>query len=204
MAREVEVKFHIRDPQSMSDRLAKNPAIFVKTEFEHNTAFDTEDHRIYGRRALLRLRRTDRTTLTYKHPPAEVQEQFKVYDETEVQVDDFDAMCRILNRLGFFGVQTYEKYRTTYRMGPTLITMDTMPYGHFMEIEGEEADIRRIAGELGLAWEDRILENYLGIFETLKKKLDLPFSDLTFEHFKDRDIDFSLFESLFTAGAARP
>lgn len=204
MAREVEVKFHIRDPKAMADRLAKINAVPVKTEFEHNTAFDTQDRRIYRRHALLRLRRTDHeTTLTYKHPPPEVQGEFKVYEETEVKLDDFDAMRRILAHLGFNGAQVYEKYRSTYRLGSALITLDDMPYGHFMEIEGGEDEIRQLASALGLAWEERILENYLGIFETLKEKLSLPFSDLTFDNFKDLDFDFSRFRSLFTAGAAR-
>jgi adenylate cyclase class 2 len=75
-----------------------------------------------------------------------------------------------------------------------------MPYGKFLEIEGSRKDIRQYAGSLGLQWDKRILANYLQIFEILKEKLDLKFRDLTFDNFKDIDVEFQNFVHLIEAG----
>ena len=37
---------------------------------------------------------------------------------------------------------------------------------------------------LGLNWHRRILLNYLEIFDLLKRKLNLKFTDVTFDHFE--------------------
>jgi adenylate cyclase class 2 len=48
-----------------------------------------------------------------------------------------------------------------------------MPYGVFLEIEGHKPHIRKIANRLGLKWEERILLNYLEVFEVVQRQDDL-------------------------------
>jgi hypothetical protein len=55
-----------------------------------------------------------------------------------------------------------------------------------------------MAGKLGLNWENRILFNYLKIFDVLKKQESLTFSDVTFENFKHLSLDFSKYLLFFT------
>jgi hypothetical protein len=62
-----------------------------------------------------------------------------------------------------------------------------MPFGVFLEIEGEKARIREVADRLGMAWKERILFNYLEIFEIICQKEGLSFKDVTFENFKTAD-----------------
>ena len=52
---------------------------------------------------------------------------------------------------------------------------------------------------LGLQWDKRILLNYLEIFDILKKKLNLDFSDVTFDNFKNTRLDPTAYLSLMEA-----
>lgn len=58
--------------------------------------------------------------------------------------------------------------------------LDELPYGSFIEIEGEGAALRPAAALLGLRWEASIDRSYHDLFEGLRGRLRLPPSDLTF------------------------
>ena len=75
-----------------------------------------------------------------------------------------------------------------------------MPYGVFLEIEGQKPRIRDIANRLGVKWEERIVFNYLEIFEILQREEGLPFSDITFENFKATHLDITKHVTLLHAG----
>lgn len=115
--------------------------------------------------------------------------QFKIFRELEVDVSDSQTMIAILEQLGFYPRQVYEKQRETYLFNHTELCLDTLPYGHFLEIEGGKDDIRKAAETIGLSWEKRITANYLSLFATIQKQLNLPFKDVTFENFKKMEID---------------
>jgi adenylate cyclase class 2 len=83
----------------------------------------------------------------------------------------------------------YEKYRTTYQLNEVIITLDEMPYGDFVELEGPNPEsIQAVNQLLGLDWEARIVENYLVLFDRLRSKLSLTFHDLTFANFESLDV----------------
>jgi len=65
-----------------------------------------------------------------------------------------------------------------------------MPYGDFLEIEGDRTCIREMTDRLGLEWNKRILATYLGLFEYIKEKASLEFNDLTFAAFRNIHQDF--------------
>ncbi len=186
---EIEVKFRIEDRPLAVRRIEALGAVSGGRVFETNVRFDDPEGSLTRQGALLRLRRDTRTTLTHKSRPAEADRNFKVYEEREVIVSDFDAMQRILASLGLRPRQRYEKWRETFMLNRTHLCLDEMPFGIFLEIEGDPGEIRRIAAELGLPWEKRILMTYLGIFASLKNALDLPFDDLTFANFQSARLD---------------
>ena len=62
---------------------------------------------------------------------------------------------------------------------------DELPYGNFVEIEGELEMLRPIAEELQLDWDKAIPASYHALFERLCKSRGLTFRDLTFENFKE-------------------
>jgi adenylate cyclase class 2 len=100
-------------------------------------------------------------------------------------VSDFDMARRLLEALGYEINVMYEKYRATYDLDGVLITLDEMPYGNFIEIEGPDgARIRQVAEELQVDWEARILDSYLTLFDHLRGKLGLKFQYLSFSNFE--------------------
>jgi adenylate cyclase class 2 len=186
---EIEVKFHLLEPDPVIKRLITAGATSSGRLFEKNIRFDDASQGLKKRGMLLRLRSDDRARLTFKSTPSRPHPGFKVHRELEVEVGDF-KMCRaILEALGFVPRQVYEKWRETFVLNHTKCLIDTMPYGVFLEIEGEKADIRQIADQLDLPWEKRILLNYLEIFETIKKQAGLGFTDITFENFDSLKLD---------------
>ena len=198
---EIELKFFVSDFGPLRERLQQLGAVRTgERTFEHNVSYETEDDRLLKNRCLLRLRRDRQTTLTFKSPPAEADHRFKVYRELEVSLSDFDTMDAILNALGFYRRQVYEKWRQTWQLDEAVLCLDTMPFGSFLEIEARPEPILQLVRDLGLAWENRILANYLGIFAALKKKEGWVFSDVTFDNFADVRFSFERYRHLFEAG----
>ena len=190
---EIEVKFHLPQLQAFRERLLAAGAEQVKPRlFEHNVRFDSPGERLRLQYQLLRLRQDDGIRLTFKGPPPNAGEtEAKVREELEVEVSDFVTMAAILERLGFEAQQSYEKYRETFRVDGVEIVLDEMPFGDFVELEGEEEAIRAAANRLGLDWEQRILDNYLTLMARLKDAHDLGFDDATFDNFAGHDLSIA-------------
>ena len=168
--------------------------------FEVNTCYDTPQHHIAIRDGVLRLRQDNACHLTLKRRPAMDDPDVKVYRELEVLVSDFDTMEKILGSLGYHPVRRYEKWRQTYILKDTLLCMDTLPFGNFLEIEGDKRSIRHTSEQLGLAWEKRILTSYLAIFDQLQKEAHLTFDNPTFDRFKGIAVSIEPFLNHFEAG----
>ena len=197
---EFEVKFFLPDIQFLRQNILNLGARSQGRFFEKNLRFEDANKTLKGKKCLLRLRHDQKTTLTFKSTPPEGSDQFKVLNELEVEVSDFPVMNDILESLGFHCEQVYEKWRETLVIENTQFCLDTMPYGNFLEIEGTKKDIKQYAQDLGLQWGKRILANYLEIFEILRKKLDLKFTDVTFHNFKDIDTQLQNYLHLIEAG----
>jgi adenylate cyclase class 2 len=180
---EIEVKFYLSDMDAIRDRILELGAVSMGRVFETNLRFDDSDNRLIEKKSLLRLRRDTKTTLTFKSEPPFKNNQFKILKELEVEVSNFTTMKHILESLGFRGEQVYEKWRETFMLNSANLCLDTMPYGDFLEIEGQKEDIKELAYRIGLKWQKRILFNYLAIFDVIKQKLNLPFYDVTFSNF---------------------
>jgi len=98
----------------------------------------------------LRLRRVSgKAVLTYKERFPRTS-AIKRQREEETVVDDAEAMTAILDALGFTRLLVYEKRRHTWRLGPTEVVIDELPFGLFMEIEGEEDEIIAAEQTLGI------------------------------------------------------
>ena len=196
---ETEIKFYLIDLSPTRQRIMDLGAASQGRFFESNVRFEDAHLSLKKKKSLLRLRRDRTVKLTYKSTPAEPDRQFKVMRELEVEVNDFDTMQSILESLGYHREQTYEKWRETLVLDSTQFCLDSMPYGEFLEIEGPKQDIVHFAAQLGLRWDQRILLNYLRIFEILQKNLNLDFSDLTFDNFKNIRVDLADYLHLLVA-----
>jgi adenylate cyclase, class 2 len=198
---EVEVKFFLENDSPVKEAVLRTGGVSLGRFFELNIRYDDKNESIKRQKSLLRLRKDQKSRLTFKAPPDIEDARFKILRELEIEVNDFETTQHILNALGFFEVQRYEKYRETFIIGETQLLMDAMPYGDFLEIEGEKGDIMDLAGKIGMKWEDRILANYLEIFERIKSMLNLAFNDVAFGNFTTISADsFSSIIRTFQAG----
>ncbi len=186
---ETEVKFHLLSPEAIKGHIIDLGGQSQGKTFELNIRYDDRQARLQTHGCLLRLRKDTAARLTFKKRPEKTVPDVKAYLEYEVVVDDFETMNAILNQLGLRQVQKYEKIRETFLLEDCILCLDEMPFGVFLEIEGQPKDIVRLAGELGLDWGKRILANYLAIFEKLRHKAGLAFKDVTFANFQARSVD---------------
>lgn len=190
---EIEVKFLVTDEEALRETLIAAGAEHVREKvYERNVRFDDEAGSLLKEGKLLRVRQDDAVRLTFKgEAELDRPSEAKVREELETTAGDFDTVVDILERLGFEPRQVYEKYRETFRLGDVEVVLDELPFGRFVELEGSEADIRDAARQLGLPWEERILDNYLLLMARVKVYYGLPFDDLTFENFAGRDVSIA-------------
>ncbi len=181
---EIEVKFFLTNIEPVRNRIIELGAEQKGRVFETNIRYEDADKNLIKNKSLLRLRQDEKTTFTFKSEHKAENQEFKVHRELEVEVSDFKIMNQILETLGFHKEQIYEKWRETFLLDKTVLCIDTMPFGDFLEIEGTGSDIIDVAQKIGFCWEKRILSNYLALFETIKSKLQLSFTDVTFQNFK--------------------
>ncbi len=137
---ECELKFRVDGPRDH----ARLRAILRKRGARLEGKYDEENYRFEGpgkstRRTTLRLRVLDggpRGVLTAKGP-ANFVGSVKVREETEVEVKDAHATLDLLTELGFRVAFTYKKHRAMWTMdGVVSVTLDTLEFGWFVELEG--------------------------------------------------------------------
>ena len=185
METETEAKFYVRSLAAVQARLEKLGAHLIQPRsLETNLRFDLPDGSLRQGGRVLRLRRDGSARLTYKGP-SEVIEGVQSRPEIEVEVGDFDTAHRLVESLGYRVVATYEKYRQVYSLelekSDFHIFLDELPYGDFVEIEGETAEAVITASKrLGLDPKAAIPTSYLALFESLSAERGLDPSKLTF------------------------
>lgn len=165
---ETEAKFYVRDMDKISARLYQlNARLIQERLLETNIRFDLPGNRLRSEGRVLRLRRDTEARLTYKG--ASANEQGAVSrTEIEFMVEDFEKAKAFLEALGYQQRVYYEKHRTTFELNKTLIMLDELPYGNFVEIEGETVDaIRATAEQLNFIWDAAVAAGYHALFRRL-------------------------------------
>jgi adenylate cyclase class 2 len=182
---EVEVKFYIKKLPLFEQHIRSSGAELISARVhELNLRYDTPDGMLTRAHRVLRLRMDQRAMLTYKGP-AEPGLPVSVRQEIEVEVSSFAGTEHLLEALGYQLVIMYEKYRTTYQLDNVRITLDEMPYGTFIELEGPDAEsIQALAEKIHLDWEARLVDSYLSMFTRLRTEKGLKVRHLSFDEFK--------------------
>lgn len=160
MAIEIEKKFRLTREQrdSVVRRLRETGALACGEEFEENTLYAGGN--LHLKNSVLRLRRTgDRARFTYKERFAS-SSAIKHQREDETGVDDAQALAAILDALGFKPALVYEKRRATWRIAGAEVVVDELPFGLFMEIEGDEKAIFEVERLLDLQDVEAEIETY--------------------------------------------
>jgi adenylate cyclase, class 2 len=187
---EIEAKFYVRDLERAQKSLESLGAPLIQPRIlEMNLRFDLPDASLRAERRVLRLRRDTEVRLTYKGGNKNTRGVLS-REEIEFVVEDFDKAKKFLEALGYQQIFYYEKYRATYQVDSTLIMLDELPYGNFVEIEGEtEETIRAVSERLDLDWEATIERSYSALFEHVHKRMNLPFENLSFANFVGIKVD---------------
>lgn len=187
---ETEAKFYVRDLEGIRSRLEELGAHRLQPRvLETNIRFDLPGAPLRAAGCVLRLRRDTEARLTYKSASTK-SEGVLSREEIEFVVQGFEEAKRFLEALGYQKLVYYEKYRTTYEWNGTHIMLDELPYGDFVEIEGETTDIiREVAGHLHLRWETAIGTSYTALFERARNALNGSFQELSFAEFEGTRVE---------------
>lgn len=180
---ETEVKFYVRDLRRIERRLLDLKAHLIQPRIhEINFRFDTSGGEMRQQGKVLRLRKDEKARLTFKGPSAETTAGVRTRSELEFEAGDFETAKQFLEALGFTPVVFYEKFRATYEWNGVHVMLDEMPYGNFVEIEGEDIEkLQEAASLLGLNWETMVKAGYHKLFERVAEKFRLDPFRLSFE-----------------------
>ena len=181
---EIEVKFLISNLPALLEKIQSLGALTLRPRMlEVNLRFDTHDMKLSERAQVLRLRQDDQAVLTFKSP-GEIVNGVISRTELEVVVSDFQTTRAILEALGFQVFMTYEKYRQNFKLNELVASVDEMPYGNFIELEGSSPEhVRATADLLGLDWNQRINLSYTALLGLYNQNTGHTFRDLSFETF---------------------
>ena len=184
---EIEIKIKIKGGSIELENTRKKIIaigfrLIHKKYFERNIVFDTPGGKLKNKKFLLRLRKKEnKNVVTFKRPTHKFASlsptDYKIREETEVEVSDFENMKRIFTGLGYDVVFIYEKYREEFRKGDVKVMVDETPIGNFIEIEGPGEAIDRTARELGCGKTDYLIDNYRTLFRKAGGTGDMKFKE---------------------------
>lgn len=179
MARELEAKFAAASLDALREVLRAQGEPAKPCRFERNAVFDTPGRELKARGELLRLRQCGgRCVLTWKRPSSlDAGAGIKAMEEVETTAGDFGSMSLILRGLGYGEAFWYEKCRETWRLGEALVCLDLLPFGEFVEIEGEPDVIARAAATLGLDMGAAMALTYHDLYRLHLERLGQPPAD---------------------------
>ena len=176
MAIEREVKFIVRDGfENIRNRLKNLGAIFIDRYFEQNIVFDYPDKRLKNEGILVRLRSANKKNVLCLKNPILGQNIGceKVVEEFEMVIENKENLIILLTKIGLEISLKYEKIREKWEFDNTVICLDTLPFGDYLEIEGT-GDLRKVATDLGLDYGNSSTMTYHEINAKIRKKLGLP------------------------------
>lgn len=146
---EVEIKVLNVDIDRIKKDILANGGFLVKKENQENHIFYLPDYE-KGSSGYIRIRRVHdlindlhKDILCVKKIIS--QDKYRVTDEHEVEVMDFEECCKFLNSIGIKFNKQQDKYRESYRLNGVLIEIDTWSKNVFphpyLEIEADDENM---------------------------------------------------------------
>jgi adenylate cyclase class 2 len=175
MNKEIEIKLQINNEELK--RLEKE--LNLENEewiFERTYGFFTPDGESIKKGIFPRIKSngTDSGNLCVKVKESENKDYFE-RKEYEMFIGDVGKMTTILKVLGYTDIRVFEKFRKSTIANATKICLDKLPFGYFIEIEGEKEYIEKMVKRLNLKNNERITKAYLKIAEEMGWKGDVIF-----------------------------
>jgi adenylate cyclase, class 2 len=164
---EIEMKFPMPDygEEKLIRKLENLGAVNKGKYFENNILFDTTNNKLEEKDQLLRLREyKGKYIITFKNKHKGDRTKFKIREEIEIEVSDFAPTIEIFKRIGYNIKLIYQKYRRTMVLDNAEVTIDNLPFGDYIEIEGNKDDINKLSDELKLSITDISNKSYVGLY----------------------------------------
>lgn len=200
--KEIEVKIKVEDKKEIQKRLKKLGWTIKDLVFQKTFQNDTPDYSLRSKGIFPRTRlescegKGRVSSFAIKINPRGKFEGETPNDdyfrrtEYSIEIEDAAEMSRMLEILGFEDVRIWEKYRQIWENKNNKeveITIDSLPFGDFLEIEGEEKSIEEMMKNLKIEKKERIPLPYWLVYKkwcrenkkTLKK-------EVTFDNFNKR------------------
>ena len=158
---ETEVKLRTDDFEGVRARLGSLGArLKERVEEERDVLFRSaaDPHALDGQ--VLRLRLVDgEGWLTWKGE-SRFSGGVKRREEVQTRVGDAAAMRELLERLGYEASLEFGKRREYWDVRGLTVSLDELPWGRYVEVEGEADELERVVEELGLSGAERVEEGY--------------------------------------------
>lgn len=169
--KEIEVKVPVKDFKEIK-KILKNIKARKKCKetLEKNILFDNKELKIVEKRWVFRLRKFGKKTILTLKTTAKGKKGFKVREEINVNLDDFEKMGKFLKKIGFFEVFYYEKFREDYDFNGLNISLDRTPVGNYVELEGSYEKILDFLNKLDIPLNQTLSLSYLQLFRVFNKK----------------------------------
>jgi len=180
---EVEVKLLVKDAAGIPSRMVELGArLLHPREFEDNRLYDFPDRGLLNKGAMLRVRTTGRTTLLTYKDRARTEAGVKIREEVETVMapTEAGALRETFSRIGMEVIFRYQKYRTTWQVDETLVTLDETPIGLFLEIEGPRDRIDAVAVRLGYSSGDYMPQSYRELYVESLSRMPGPIDRMLF------------------------
>ena len=168
MIEEIEIKIKVdsKKKQEIKERLGE----FTATVKETTYGFFTKNEESIEKGIFPRIKKYGNGTglLTVKIRKKDNKNYFQ-RDEYEKKIKDIEWYRNFLKILGYEKEIIFEKERETRQLkNGVILCLDRLPFGDFIEIEGEEDLIEKTVKELGLERQERITVAYLVLWESYR------------------------------------
>lgn len=175
-----EVKIDVGD-MDIIKKLRENKAVLLGSCKEVTTRYDTEDRQFENLGKYIRVMEGFKNCITLKEKTDESETLF-VRDEFEIEIDDVENAKIILEKIELVPILRMEKYRLKWNLNGIRINLDELPFGIYMEIHGNEKDIKTAMEILKIQNEEKIIGTYWDIYSEYKLKNNWKDDNITFSN----------------------
>jgi predicted adenylyl cyclase CyaB len=153
--REVELKAVVDDLAKRRRQIEDAGATLLFEGKISDRRYDSVSRELSARDEVLRLRRYEsadgtKTFLDWKGP-TEIRDVYKVREELTTPIDDFEALEKMLEKLGYQLVGEIDRAIAQYQLGGATVRFETYPrMDVLVEVEGEPSDIEEAIETLGM------------------------------------------------------
>lgn len=186
---EVELKFEITKDQIrtvVDTLLLNNGKVTCERSLETSTMYDNNEEIMQHKDGRLRVRTLSggKGEFCYKKPISRDKIKKEIeYEICKLSDDEIDTLKNILNEMGFSKVSNYERYITTIMIGDIKVTIQEFPFSNFIEIEGAEIKIKRVAKMCGLDIKNNLTKSCDTLFR--EWRIERGLVPTPYMHFRD-------------------